>query len=58
MGSQDLIICERYRNLLLKWCVWKEGARGLRKVATGRKHAEYVISASVIMRRVFSYFKE
>lgn len=55
-GSQDLLICERHRNLLLNSCVWKEGAGGLRRVAMRTKHAEYVLSAPVIMRRVFSYF--
>lgn len=55
MGSQDLIICERCRNLLLNWCVWKEGAGGLRRVALRRKHAEYVLSdekSFLVLQRV------
>lgn len=47
--SQDLVTCERYRNLLLNWCIGKEGARM-------RKHAEYVLRSPVIMRRIFLYF--
>lgn len=56
--SQNLITCERYRNLLLNWCIdWEGRSQRAQEGARRRKHAEYVLRSRVSLRRIFSYFK-